>query len=49
MKKVIVPEMNRGQVAGEVKRYCSCDVIPIGQTNGEVIRPETIIEMLKKI
>jgi 2-oxoglutarate ferredoxin oxidoreductase subunit alpha len=49
VKKVLVPEMNLGQVAGEARKYCSCDVIPLGQTNGEVIRPETIIEMLKKI
>ena len=49
VKKVLVPEMNLGQVAGEVKKYCSCDVIPLGQTDGEVIRPETIIKMLKKI
>ena len=49
VKKMLVPEMNLGQVAGEVKKYCSCDVIPLGQTDGEVIRPETIIEMLKKI
>jgi 2-oxoglutarate ferredoxin oxidoreductase subunit alpha len=49
VKKVVVPEMNREQVAGEVRKVCRCDVIPIGQTNGEVIHPETIIEMLKKI
>jgi 2-oxoglutarate ferredoxin oxidoreductase subunit alpha len=49
VKKVIVPEMNLGQVAGEVKKYCSCEVIPIGQIDGEVIRPETIMEVLRKI
>ncbi len=49
VKKVIVPEMNLGQVAGEVKKFCSCDVISFNQTNGEVIRPETMIEVLKKI
>jgi 2-oxoglutarate ferredoxin oxidoreductase subunit alpha len=48
-KKIIVPEMNLGQVAGEVRKFCSCDVIPLNQTDGEVIRPETLIEMLKKI
>jgi 2-oxoglutarate ferredoxin oxidoreductase subunit alpha len=48
-KKIIVPEMNLGQVAGEVRKFCSCDVIPLNQTDGEVIRPETIIETLKKI
>jgi 2-oxoglutarate ferredoxin oxidoreductase subunit alpha len=49
VKKVVVPEMNLGQIAGEVKKYCRCDVLPFGQTNGEVIRPETIIDLLKKI
>ncbi len=46
LKKVIVPEMNLGQVAGEVKKCCSCEVIAFGQTNGEIIRPETIIDRL---
>ena len=48
-KRVFIPEMNRGQVAGEVKKYVSCEVIPFGQTNGEVIRPETIEEALRKV
>jgi 2-oxoglutarate ferredoxin oxidoreductase subunit alpha len=49
VKKVLVPEMNLGQVAGEVKKYCRCDVLPLNQTNGEVIRPETIVAALRKI
>ena len=49
VKKVLVPEMNRGQVAGEVKKFCSSDVIPLGQTNGEVIRPEKIMDVLRRI
>lgn len=49
VRKVFVPEMNLGQVAGEVRKYCSCDVIPLGQTNGEVIRPEKIEEALRRI
>jgi 2-oxoglutarate ferredoxin oxidoreductase subunit alpha len=49
VKKVLVPEMNLGQVAGEVRKYCPCEVFSLNQTNGEVIRPELIIEMLKKI
>jgi 2-oxoglutarate/2-oxoacid ferredoxin oxidoreductase subunit alpha len=49
VKKVIVPEMNQGQVAGEVKKYCPCEVIPLGQTNGEIIRPEKILEALKSV
>jgi 2-oxoglutarate ferredoxin oxidoreductase subunit alpha len=49
VKTIVVPEMNQGQVAGEVRKYCSCEVVPLGQTNGEVIRPERMIEVLKKI
>ncbi|HVP79139.1 MAG TPA: 2-oxoacid:acceptor oxidoreductase subunit alpha [Thermodesulfobacteriota bacterium] len=49
VKKVMIPEMNKGQVAGEVKKCCSCDVIPISQTNGEIIHPETILEAFKRI
>ncbi|MCX8117798.1 MAG: 2-oxoacid:acceptor oxidoreductase subunit alpha [Desulfobacterota bacterium] len=49
VKRILVPEMNLGQVAGEIKKYVSCDVIPLNQTNGEVIRPERIIETLKKL
>ena len=49
VKRFVVPEMNQGQVAGEVRKYCCRDVIPISQTNGEVIRPETILETLRKV
>ncbi|MFB3885885.1 MAG: 2-oxoacid:acceptor oxidoreductase subunit alpha [Thermodesulfobacteriota bacterium] len=49
VKRMIVPEMNQGQVAGEARKYCPCEVIPLGQTNGEIIRPETIMGLLKKI
>jgi len=49
VKKIMVPEMNLGQVAGEVRRYVDCDVISFSQTNGEVIAPERIIGALKKI
>jgi 2-oxoglutarate ferredoxin oxidoreductase subunit alpha len=49
VRRVLVPEMNRGQVAGEVRKACLCDVIPLGQTDGEVIHPEKIAEWLRKI
>jgi len=48
-KRFFVPEMNRGQVAGEVRKYVSCEVVQYHQTNGEVIRPENLIEALKRI
>lgn len=48
-KKIVVPEMNLGQVAGEVKKYVPCEVISLSQTNGEAIRPDVLIENLRKI
>ena len=48
-KKVFVPEMNRGQVAGEIEKYCRSEIISLGQTNGEVIDPETIEEALRRM
>jgi 2-oxoglutarate ferredoxin oxidoreductase subunit alpha len=45
---LFVPEMNRGQVAGEVRKYVSCDVVSFTQTNGEVIYPGGIIEQLRR-
>jgi 2-oxoglutarate ferredoxin oxidoreductase subunit alpha len=49
IKKVMVPEMNQGQVVGEVKKLCLGEVIPLNQTDGEVIRPEIIMEALRRI
>ena len=45
---LFVPEMNKGQVAGEVRKYVSCQVVTFTQTNGEVIYPDAIIEQLRR-
>lgn len=45
---LFVPEMNKGQVAGEVRKYVSCQVVTFTQTNGEVIYPDVIIEQLRR-
>jgi 2-oxoglutarate/2-oxoacid ferredoxin oxidoreductase subunit alpha len=47
--KIFIPEMNRGQVAGEIMKHADCDVIPFIQTNGEIIEPHTIIDEVKGI
>jgi len=49
VKRLVIPEMNLGQVAGEVQKYCRCDVIPIGQVNGETIPPERIEDTLRRV
>jgi len=48
-RKIVVPEMNRGQVAGEIRKACLCDVISISQTDGEVIPPEKIFDALRRL
>ncbi len=47
-KTLVVPEMNRGQVAGEVKKACRCEVISVNQTDGEIIHPRKIVEALRR-
>jgi len=49
VKKIFVPEMNMGQIVGEVMKYVSCDVIPYNQMNGEIIHPDTIMEQLRRL
>ncbi len=47
--KIFVPEMNMGQLAGEVKKYAACEVLSYGQVTGEVIHPHTIMEQLRRL
>lgn len=48
-KKLFVPEMNRGQILGEVMKYTDGEVIPYHQTDGEVIHPSTLIEKVRSL
>ncbi len=48
-KKLFVPEMNSGQVYGEIRKYADCEVIPYNQTNGRIIHPKDIIEQIERI
>jgi 2-oxoglutarate ferredoxin oxidoreductase subunit alpha len=47
--KIFVPEMNRGQVAGEAMKSSRCEVVSFCQTNGEIIRPEVIRKELGRL
>jgi 2-oxoglutarate ferredoxin oxidoreductase subunit alpha len=49
VKKFFVPEMNRGQVAGEATRSSRCEVVSYCQTNGEIIPPELIRKELMRL
>jgi len=49
VKKVFVPEMNRGQIIGEVMKYAGSEVIAYNQTDGEIIHPHRIMEEVRKL
>jgi 2-oxoglutarate ferredoxin oxidoreductase subunit alpha len=46
VKKIIVPEMNQGQVVREVSRCFKGKVLPYNKTNGQVITPQEILNNL---
>ncbi|OGR14869.1 MAG: 2-oxoglutarate synthase subunit alpha [Desulfobacterales bacterium RIFOXYA12_FULL_46_15] len=48
-KKLFVPEMNSGQVYGEIQKYADCEVVPYHQTNGRIIHPKEIIAHIERI
>ncbi|MCF7884977.1 MAG: 2-oxoacid:acceptor oxidoreductase subunit alpha [Candidatus Marinimicrobia bacterium] len=48
---IIVPEMNLGQIAGEIERYIpdNTEIIRVNHVNGEAIKPQEIVNaMIKK-
>lgn len=49
-KKIIVPEMNLGQLALEVERAAGCDrpVIKVSKVNGELFHPNEIYAAIKE-
>ncbi len=49
VEKIFVPEMNRGQVAGEAMKSSRCEVVSFCQTNGEIIRPEVIRQEVMRV
>jgi 2-oxoglutarate ferredoxin oxidoreductase subunit alpha len=48
-KKLFVPEMNRGQVMGEVVKYATCEVVGYHQTDGEIIHPHRIVNEVGRL
>jgi 2-oxoglutarate ferredoxin oxidoreductase subunit alpha len=47
-RAIYVAEMNRGQIAGELKKYTATPVISLPKTNGEVIEPAEIVEGVRR-
>ncbi len=50
VKVIIVPELNLGQLIGEVRRAAegACEVVGINRVDGESIHPTQIIDLIKK-
>jgi 2-oxoglutarate ferredoxin oxidoreductase subunit alpha len=50
-KKVLVPEMNMGQISREVKRVNQgkCEVVTLNKTDGTLITPQEILKRLEEI
>jgi 2-oxoglutarate ferredoxin oxidoreductase subunit alpha len=46
---MFVPEMNLGQVAGEVMKYAECEVVSYAQTDGEIIHPDRLIKEIRSL
>jgi 2-oxoglutarate ferredoxin oxidoreductase subunit alpha len=48
-KTLFIPEMNKGQVMGEVLKYAACEVTGYHQTNGEIIHPHRIMNEVGRL
>lgn len=51
VSKIIVPEMNLGQLLGEVERYAKSDaeVIGLNRVDGELITPQEVVDKIKEV
>lgn len=48
-KKLLVPEMNLGQIAGELTKYVRCEVVSFPQVTAEIIYPGAITKQLRRL
>ena len=48
LKKIVVPELNFGQIVGELRKYLSTDIeiIPLNKYTGRLITPDEIINKI---
>ena len=50
-QKVLVPEMNMGQISREVKRVNQgrCEVVTLNKVDGTLITPQEILKKLEEV
>lgn len=46
VSKIIVPEMNQGQIIREIQRFSDCRVIPYNKTDGTIITSKEILDII---
>ena len=48
LERLLVPEMNLGQLAREVERFVDCEVVPVGKIGGEIHTSREIHDEITK-
>ncbi|MDD5309859.1 MAG: 2-oxoacid:acceptor oxidoreductase subunit alpha [Deltaproteobacteria bacterium] len=46
VKHIVVPELNKGQMADVARQHARCDVLSVTQTDGQLIEPERLVEFV---
>ena len=49
IKAFIVPELNKGMMAGVVSSFSKAEVHPVTQTNGKTIKPERLVRFVEEL
>ncbi len=51
VKKIVVVEMNKGQIAEELMKFCDCssEIIPLNEVNMKMISPYEIVKTVKGV
>jgi hypothetical protein len=47
VERMLIPEMNLGQVEGELRKVARCPVEGLHQVNGEIIHPDRLLAWLE--
>jgi 2-oxoglutarate ferredoxin oxidoreductase subunit alpha len=48
LRRLIIPEMNLGQLAREVERFVDCEVVPLGKIGGVIHSSSEILAAIQE-
>jgi 2-oxoglutarate/2-oxoacid ferredoxin oxidoreductase subunit alpha len=49
VRHVVVPELNKGQMADVARQHARCEVHAVTQTDGQLIEPERLVEFVERL